>query len=41
MTGLLQFNLSKRIQFKDVAKLLRCNQEIQDFYSSIKTYKPK
>ncbi|CAD8202439.1 unnamed protein product [Paramecium pentaurelia] len=41
MIGLLQFNLSKRIQFKDLAKLIGSHQDIQQFYSSIRIYKPK
>ncbi|CAD8210675.1 unnamed protein product [Paramecium octaurelia] len=41
LIGLLQFNLSKRIQFKDLARLLKSNQVIQEFYSQIKIFKPK
>ncbi|CAK65153.1 unnamed protein product (macronuclear) [Paramecium tetraurelia] len=41
LIGLLQFNLSKRMQFKDLARLLKSNQGIQEFYSQIKTFKPK
>ncbi|CAD8123758.1 unnamed protein product [Paramecium sonneborni] len=39
LIGSLQFNLSKRTHFKDLAKLLRCNQDIINFYSSSKRYR--
>ncbi|CAD8130505.1 unnamed protein product [Paramecium sonneborni] len=39
LIGTLQFKLSKRIHFKDIAKLFGCHQDMINFYSSSKKYR--